>query len=141
MPDPCQCGPSRRHVLTGVGKAALLTGMLAGSAGAYAAAPDATPQIPSAALKPFDLADVTLGEGPFLQAERKTSAYLLSLEPDRMLHNFRVNAGLPPKARVYGGWESDPVWADINCQGHTLGHYLSACALAYRSTRDRRFKA
>jgi len=141
MTDPCQCGPSRRHVLTGVGKAALLTGMLAGSAGAYAAAPDATPQIPIAALKPFDLADVTLGEGPFLQAERKTSAYLLSLEPDRMLHNFRVNAGLPPKGRVYGGWESDPVWADINCQGHTLGHYLSACALAYRSTGDRRFKA
>jgi len=57
-----------------------------------------------------------------------------------MLHNFRLNAGLEPKARVYGGWESEPRWAEINCHGHTLGHYLSACALAYRSTSDRRFK-
>jgi uncharacterized protein len=57
-----------------------------------------------------------------------------------MLHNFRVNAGLRPKAPVYGGWESEPTWADINCHGHTLGHYLSACALAFRSTGDGRFR-
>src|SRR3546814_20630657 len=69
-----------------------------------------------------------------------TEAYLLRLEPDRMLHNFRVNAGLQPKAPVYGGWESEPTWADINCHGHTLGHYLSACAFASRSTTDARFK-
>jgi DUF1680 family protein len=69
-----------------------------------------------------------------------TEAYLLKLQPDRMLANFRVNAGLKPRALVYGGWESEQTWADINCHGHTLGHYLSACALAYRSTRDRRYK-
>jgi DUF1680 family protein len=91
-------------------------------------------------LQAFDLADVTLDEGPFLHAQRKTEAYLLALQPDRMLHNFRVNAGLKPKAPVYGGWESEPTWAEINCHGHTLGHYLSACSLAYRSTGDRRFK-
>ena len=93
-----------------------------------------------ARLKPFDMVDVTLAEGPFLHAQRMTEAYLLRLQPDRMLHNFRVNAGLKPKAAVYGGWESEPMWADINCQGHTLGHYMSACALAYRSSGDRRFK-
>jgi DUF1680 family protein len=86
------------------------------------------------------MADVELGEGPFLRAQRMTEAYLLKLQPDRMLHNFRVNAGLKPKAPVYGGWESEPIWADINCHGHTLGHYLSACALAYRSTGDKRFR-
>jgi len=96
---------------------------------------------PTARLRPFDLADVTLDAGPFLHAQRKTEAYLLALRPDRMLHNFRVNAGLKPKAPVYGGWESEPTWADINCHGHTLGHYLSACSLAYRSTGDQRFKA
>jgi len=97
---------------------------------------------PAAAAKvqPFDLRDVTLGEGPFLHAQRMTEAYLLRLQPDRMLHNFRVNSGLAPKAPVYGGWESEPTWEDINCHGHTLGHYLSACALAYRSTGDVRFK-
>lgn len=96
---------------------------------------------PRAKLQAFDLADVTLDEGPFLHAQRKTEAYLLALQPDRMLHNFRVNAGLKPKALVYGGWESEPTWAEINCHGHTLGHYLSACSLAYRSTGDQRFKA
>ncbi|WP_448665065.1 beta-L-arabinofuranosidase domain-containing protein [Sphingomonas sp. CJ20] len=100
--------------------------------------------LPSAAapatLQPFDLADVTLDDGPFLHAQRKTEAYLLRLDPDRMLHNFRVNAGLKPKAPVYGGWESEAIWADINCHGHTLGHYLSACALAYRSTGNAQYR-
>jgi DUF1680 family protein len=86
------------------------------------------------------MADVTLGEGPFLHAQRMTEKYLLSLKPDRMLHNFRVNAGLKPKAPVYGGWESVATWDEINCHGHTLGHYLSGCALAYRSGGDKRFK-
>src|SRR5205823_7622910 len=95
---------------------------------------------PQAKLQAFDLADVTLDEGPFLHAQRKTEAYLLALQPDRMLHNFRVNAGLKPKAPVYGGWESEPLWDEINCHGHTLGHYLSACALAYRATRDNRYR-
>jgi len=110
----------------------------------FSAAMAATPVQPAgaapAALRPFDIADVDLGESPFLHAQRMTEAYLIRLQPDRMLHNFRVNAGLQPRAPVYGGWESEPTWEDINCHGHTLGHYLSACALAWRSTRDRRFK-
>lgn len=93
-----------------------------------------------AKLQPFDMADVMLGEGPFLHAQRRTETYLLSLQPDRMLHNFRVNAGLTPRAPVYGGWESEATWDDINCHGHTLGHYLSACALAHRSTGDARYR-
>ena len=92
-------------------------------------------------LQAFDLSDVTLLDGPFLHAQKKTEAYLLSLQPDRLLHNFRVNAGLKPKAPIYGGWESEAIWADINCHGHTLGHYLSACAMAYRSTGKEEFKA
>lgn len=137
-PTPC-AGPSRRDVLTSSGAIALTVGFAA----TVPAAP-ASAQTPRAArparLKPFDMADVSLGESPFLHAQRMTEAYLLRLQPDRMLHNFRVNAGLKPKAAVYGGWESEPTWADINCHGHTLGHYLSACALAYRSTGDKRYK-
>jgi uncharacterized protein len=87
----------------------------------------------------FGLADVRLGEGPFLAAQELDAAYLLRLEPDRMLHNFRVNAGLDPKAPVYGGWESVEPWIDIRCHGHTLGHYLTACACMYESTSDQRF--
>jgi DUF1680 family protein len=57
-----------------------------------------------------------------------------------MLHNFRVNAGLKPKAPVYGGWESVQPWIEIKCHGHTLGHYISACAMMFASTGDQRFK-
>ena len=87
----------------------------------------------------FPLADVRLGQGPFLEAQKLDEAYLLRLEPDRMLHNFRVNAGLAPKAAVYGGWESQEPWVWIRCHGHTAGHYLTACACMYESTGDARF--
>ncbi|KQS50915.1 MULTISPECIES: glycoside hydrolase family 127 protein [unclassified Sphingomonas] len=141
LADGCCTGRSRRDFLVGTGTAALTGGaLLAATRSAVAAPAPISASGPAATVMPFDLGDVTLGDGPFLQAQRKTEAYLLTLQPDRMLHNFRVNAGLKPKAPVYGGWESDPTWADINCHGHTLGHYLSACALAYRSTGNAAYK-
>ncbi len=83
----------------------------------------------------FNLHDIKLLDGsPFKNAMDKDLAYLLTLEPDRLLHRFHANAGLPTKAEVYGGWESDGL------SGHTLGHYLSACAMMYASTGDARFK-
>ncbi|HEX7849942.1 MAG TPA: beta-L-arabinofuranosidase domain-containing protein [Sphingomonas sp.] len=139
--QPDCAGHSRRQFLANAGSGALIagsTGMFAVAAPANAAQYSAGRRI--ARLQPFDMADVALEGGPFLHAQRLTETYLLKLQPDRMLHNFRLNAGLEPKAAVYGGWESEPEWADINCHGHTLGHYLSACAFAYRSTRDTRFK-
>ena len=72
---------------------------------------------------PFDLTAVRLLNGPFLLAQQRDARYLMDLEPDRLLHNFRVNAGLTPKAAVYGGWESVEPWVEIRCHGHTLGHY------------------
>jgi len=87
----------------------------------------------------FPLSRVRLGAGPFLDAQRLDEAYLLKLEPDRMLHNFRVNAGLAPRAPVYGGWESVEPWIEIRCHGHTLGHYLTAVSCMYESTGDMRF--
>ncbi len=134
-------GYSRRRFLASAGTGALVAGSVPfASRPAFAAeTQEAAGQAP-AKLQPFDMADVELGDGPFLHAQRLTEAYLLKLQPDRMLHNFRVNAGLEPKAPVYGGWESEPTWADINCHGHTLGHYLSGCALAFRSTGDMQFK-
>jgi len=91
-------------------------------------------------LSAFPLRDVRLLDGPFLDAERRDLDYLISLQPDRLLHNFRVNAGLEPKAPVYGGWESEEPWVNIRCHGHTLGHYLSAVSLMYASTGDARMK-
>ncbi|HSC37857.1 MAG TPA: beta-L-arabinofuranosidase domain-containing protein, partial [Chitinophagaceae bacterium] len=83
----------------------------------------------------FNLEDVRLLDGsPFKNAMNRDAAYLLVLEPDRLLHRFYTNAGLPPKGDVYGGWEREGL------SGHTLGHYLSACAMMYASTGDKRFK-
>ena len=85
-------------------------------------------------VTPFSLSDVRLGDGPFRRAQSLDEQYLLQLDPDRLLHGFRANAGLAPKAPVYGGWESEATWTDIRCQGHTLGHYLSACSLMSASS-------
>ena len=73
-------------------------------------------------------------DGPFKHAQQLDLDYMLSLEPDRFLHNFRKNAGLEPKAPIYGGWESAGV------AGQTLGHYLSALAMMFQSTGDARLK-
>ncbi|HVS72522.1 MAG TPA: beta-L-arabinofuranosidase domain-containing protein [Phycisphaerae bacterium] len=143
---------SRREMLQALGVAALAgAGLTAGCAAQGAVANPAQTPIDEAAEKtldaapqtvaePFALGDVRLLPSAFLDARQRDGDYLLSLEPDRMLHNFRVNAGLPPKAPVYGGWESVAMWADIRAQGHTAGHYLSACAMMYAGTGDERFK-
>src|SRR5262245_28889162 len=86
-----------------------LLGPRAAACGGGWPAPAATSRSADAAPRPrglnyFVLDDVRLGDGPFLDAQKLDAAYLLKLEPDRLLHNFRVNAGLAPKAAVYGGW-------------------------------------
>ena len=43
----------------------------------------------------FALRDVRLLDGPFKHAQELDAQYLLSLDPDRLLHTFRLNAGLP----------------------------------------------
>ena len=55
--------------------------------------PRAAPATPAA----FPFHDVRLLDGPFLDAQKRDLDYLVSLQPDRMLHNFRVNAGLEPQ--------------------------------------------
>jgi len=91
-------------------------------------------------VEEFGLAKVRLLDGPFLRAQQRDARYLLQIEPDRLLHNFRSNAGLKPKAPVYGGWESEEPWIAIRCHGHTLGHYLSACSLMFAATANHTFK-
>ncbi len=82
----------------------------------------------------FRLEDVRLLDGLFKDAMMRDAAYLLRLDPDRLLSGFRKEAGLTPKAEAYGGWES------MTIAGHSLGHYLSACALMFASTGDVRFR-
>jgi DUF1680 family protein len=85
-------------------------------------------------LKSFPLQDVKLLQGPFETARELNAKYLLTLSADRLLHNFHLNAGLPTKGSIYGGWENRGV------AGHMLGHVLSALAMEYEATGDKRFK-
>jgi uncharacterized protein len=76
--------------------------------------------------QPFDLRQVRLTAGPFFDAAEVNRKFLLAQDPDRLLHMFRVTAGLPSTAEPLGGWE-----APVNeLRGHYAGHYLSALAAA-----------
>ena len=108
--------------------APLLLALSLTDGGAQVAAPP-----PVEAVAAFGFADVELLDGPFRQAMLRNADYLLSLDPDRLLHNARQYAGLPPKAPRYGGWESTGVG------GHILGHLLTAASQQYAATRDPRF--
>ena len=87
--------------------------------------------------RPVPLGDVRVLGGPLKQAQELDAAYLLSLDPDRMLAYYRIRAGLVPKAPGYTGWDGD----GHNLTGHIAGHHLSAVSLMYLATGDARFKA
>ncbi len=88
-------------------------------------------------LQPFSLGDVTLEAGPLQQARDWNRGYMLRLGNDRLLHTFRLNAGLPSSATPLGGWESP----HGELRGHFVGHYLSASALLYAATGDAAVKS
>lgn len=81
----------------------------------------------------FHPSEVELFDSEFKEAMKMDAAYLLKIEPDRLLSQFRSHAGLQPKGEIYGGWEN------LGLAGHTLGHYLSACALHYAATRENEY--
>ena len=81
----------------------------------------------------FNLSDVKLLESPFTEARAADVKYLLKIEPDRLLADFRSHSGLKAKGERYGGWESSGL------AGHSLGHYLTALSLHYAATGDKDF--
>ena len=113
---------TRRELLAGAGTAAMLTAVPLQARSPAALLP--------ATAKPLPLSDVRLLPSPYLAAVEANRRYLLSLDADRLLHNFRTGAGMAAKGAVYGGWEGDTI------AGHTLGHYLSALALTHAQTGD-----
>jgi hypothetical protein len=56
-------------------------------------------------VRPLALEDVRLTGGPLKHAQELDAAYLLELQPDRMLAYLRIRAGLEAKAKGYGGWD------------------------------------
>jgi len=81
---------------------------------------------------PFSNAVVKLDSSWIKHREDLNTAYLKSLDPDRLLHNFRINAGLPSNAKPLEGWEAP----FIGLRGHFVGHYLSTLSNLVQKQHD-----
>ena len=94
-------------------------------------------------VQSFDLKDVRLLASRFRDNMLRDSAWMTSLDVNRLLHSFRTNAGVFAgreggymTVKKLGGWES----LDCELRGHTTGHLLSAYALMYAATGSEIFK-
>ncbi|UDF05529.1 glycoside hydrolase family 127 protein [Asticcacaulis sp. AND118] len=112
---------SRRYLLAGAA-----FGAVAGSVPmlAHAVAPLSLPD----SAEPLPLKSVRLLPSRYKHAVDINTTYMMTVEADRLLHNYHKFAGLPVKGEIYGGWESDTI------AGEGLGHYLSALSLMYAQT-------
>jgi hypothetical protein len=124
---------SRRQLLQAVGTVgvASIVGQVLDVTAATAATAAAALVAPARAdigvsAYPFDLGQVRLTGGRWLYNQDRTLAYLRFIDADRMLHTFRVNAGLSSTAQPVGGWEGP----GVELRGHSMGHLLSALAQA-----------
>ncbi len=124
----------RRNFLAAAAATVPLWRVRLGALARGAATGDAAPAL---AALPFDLSRVRLLPGPFLDALNVNRRFLMGLDPDRLLHMFRVTAGLPSTAEPLGGWEAP----ENELRGHYTGHYLSACALMSASLGDAEVKS
>src|SRR5580700_2863170 len=93
--------------------------------------------LPTLTAVPFPLQDVKILDPDLLRMREQTLAYMLALDPGRLLHNFRVNANLPSAAEPLYNRESPA----NGWRGHYVGHFLSASAQMYASTADTRINA
>ena len=88
-------------------------------------------------VQPFAGTDVRLLPGRFLDAQQANEAVLRRIPADRLIHAFRLNAGIASSAQPLGGWEKP----DCEVRGCFAGHFLTASAHMYASTGDPDIKA
>lgn len=92
----------------------------------------------------FDLSDVRLLDSRFKDNMEREGKWMLSLPVDRLLHSFRVNAGMLTEKKdsktkmpsPLGGWEA----LDMELRGHSIGHLLSGLSFQYASTGNEDYK-
>lgn len=122
-------------VNTLTGTCLLLLGALVCAAG-VCAKEGGSASVPKPRAREFPLSAVRLLDSPFRRAQETDRAYLLRLEPDRLLAGFRREAGLSKKSDPYGGWETIPAEGRYSLAGQALGHYLSALSMMAGATGD-----
>ncbi|MGI6755726.1 MAG: beta-L-arabinofuranosidase domain-containing protein [Atopobiaceae bacterium] len=88
------------------------------------------------AVESFTAGSVRLDPGSeMFDQQQRSLAFLLGVNDDQMLYNFRATAGLDTKgAPQMIGWDAP----ECLLRGHTTGHYLSALARCYSATGDTR---
>ncbi len=125
---------SRRTLLQAVGVAAVATtvpGLTSGPAVA-ATVPPARGDL-GVSAHPFDLGEVRLTAGRWMENQSRTLSYLRFVDVNRLLYNFRANHRLSTQgAAALGGWEAP----DFPFRTHSQGHFLTAWAQAWAVLGD-----
>ena len=77
-------------------------------------------------LQEFAPSDITILDNFLNDITQKDVDFLNTFNPDKLLYNFRMTAGLPNTKATssYSGWENTRIG------GHTIGHYLAAAGQA-----------
>ncbi|TDD73166.1 glycosylase [Jiangella aurantiaca] len=94
-------------------------------------------------VAPFALNQVTLGDGIYKQKRDRMLDYARNYPgagdvlagPDRMLHLFRANAGLPAPGTWPGGWDTP----NHLLRGHFSGHWMTMLAQCWAATGEEIF--
>src|SRR5262245_7896347 len=118
---------ARRTLLKASGATAV--GVAAASVAAAQPAVAVRPDVGVSAFA-FPLTAVSLLPSPFQANMGRTHAYLTFVDPDRLLHTFRLNVGLSSSAQPVGGWETPTT----ELRGHSTGHLLTALAQSFANT-------
>ncbi|MGP4040081.1 beta-L-arabinofuranosidase domain-containing protein [Gracilibacillus sp. D59] len=84
----------------------------------------------------FNLDEVTLNDKYFAFRRDLVKKYIMDFEIDRLMHTFKINAGIPSIAKPLGGWED----TECGLRGHFVGHYLSACSKFAFADHDERLQ-
>jgi DUF1680 family protein len=79
-------------------------------------------------LQEFGMDQVNVTDSYYVNAFNKEIAYLQAIDYNRLLVGFQQAAGISTGYSLYGGWENSLI------QGHTMGHYMTALAQAYKSS-------
>jgi len=96
-----------------------------------------------AKVQPFPMTQVKLLPSIYTEVAEWNRGYMQRLPADRLLYNFRENAGLPVgSTQPFGGWEQKANGQrGSELRGHFTGHFLSASAQLYASMGDQQAKA
>ncbi|WP_036372194.1 beta-L-arabinofuranosidase domain-containing protein [Micromonospora sp. ATCC 39149] len=127
---------SRRRLLQATGATAVVSATGATFAASPPAAAAVVPPVrPDTGVSayPFELGQVRLTAGRWLDNQNRTLSYLRFVDVDRLLYNFRANHRLSTNgAASNGGWDAP----SFPFRTHVQGHFLTAWAQAYAVLGD-----